>query len=337
MNRLAVVTIGFLVSVLLCAFVIYPRADQAPTHVFVTEYGTGPDKWATAWYLSRYRYPDSSLKLVEEGQPMPEGIEFDTHSAQIRRSANQSAFETALALHEIEDSALDRLATAIHDIEVNYWAAPNTPDAPVIDHAFRTVHRDLADNPGHSECYISFFEETYQALKRSERLGEPLAMNDFAAECSPLEPDSPDNIHFVEELPINQVLEALAQDKRVTFIDVREPAEYREAHIPGAVNLTLRDVEPSAIQSLKDDDYVVAYCVKDFRGYEMAKLLKRHGVRNAVILNPFGIKGWIAEGLPVIGKNGLQQEQGEDWLRQCSADSSRCTAWTTATGSAPDV
>lgn len=267
---------------------------------------------------------------------MPEGIEFDTQSAQIRRSAHQSAFETALALHEIEDSALDRLATAIYDIEVNYWAAPNTPDAPVIDHAFRTVHRDLADHPRHSECYISFFEQTYQALKRSDSLGEPLVLKDFTTDCSPREPGS-DNMHFVEELPINQVLEALAQDKRVTFIDVREPSEYREAHIPGALNLTLRDVEPSVIQSFKHDDYVVSYCVKDFRGFEMAKLLKRHGVRNAVILNPFGIQGWIAEGLPVIGKNGLQPEQGADWLRQCKADSSRCTAWTAGIGNAPDA
>jgi len=47
--------------------------------------------------------------------------------------------------------------------------------------------------------------------------------------------------------------------------------------------------------------------VKDFRGYEVAKKLRKQGI-NAAIMNPYGIKGWIAAGLPVAGR-GLSESE----------------------------
>ncbi|MEX0915323.1 MAG: chromate resistance protein ChrB domain-containing protein [Wenzhouxiangellaceae bacterium] len=331
MSRLAVASTGLLVTVLLCAVVIYLRTNTAPGPVFVTEYGTGPDKWATAWLLSRYVSPNASVKFVEYGQPMPKGIEFDVPSAEIQRTARKSAFQAALDLYDVDDPLVNRLALAIHDIEVNYWNAPNTPDALIIDRAFRELHREVANDSRSVECYISFFESVYRSLEESERAGEVLDVDESAIRCPPSSENHSRQAQLVDEVPIDRLLEALANGKQVTFVDVREPGEYHEAHIPGAINLTLRDVNPSIIESFKDDDYVVAYCIKDFRGFEMAKRLKQHGVRNAVILNPFGIQGWIAEGLPVVGSEGLEQDQGEDWLLQCKAGSKNCVSWSAIT------
>lgn len=89
--------------------------------VFVTEYGTGPDKWVTAWLLSRYLYPDSVIKIVEPDQALPKGVAFDMPSAKIYRNASQSSFETALELYQVEGETMRRLASAIHDPDRYYW------------------------------------------------------------------------------------------------------------------------------------------------------------------------------------------------------------------------
>ena len=50
------------------------------------------------------------------------------------------------------------------------------------------------------------------------------------------------------------------------------------------LNIQIRDVTPALREQLQGADYVVSYCVKDFRGYEMAKALAQVGVENAVII-----------------------------------------------------
>ena len=69
--------------------------------------------------------------------------------------------------------------------------------------------------------------------------------------------------------------------------------------------------------AVKGADYVVAYCIKDFRGFEMARSLRDAGVSNAVILNPYGIKGWIADGLPTVGAQAMTDAQLADFHDHC--------------------
>ncbi len=97
-----------------------------------------------------------------------------------------------------------------------------------------------------------------------------------------------------------KVLETLARGRRVVFVDAREPAEYREGHIPGAINLPLRRAHAAPLPPpLRGADLVVPYCLKDFRGYEVAKALVRRGVANVRVMQPSGLKGWRSLGLPV--------------------------------------
>jgi len=115
----------------------------------------------------------------------------------------------------------------------------------------------------------------------------------------------------VAELDLPTVLATMESKKQLVFIDTREAFEFREGHIPGAINLTLRQIESldensTVMQSLVDADLVIAYCVKDFRGFEAARKLRKLGV-NAAIMNPYGIKGWRNAGLPIVGSRGLSE------------------------------
>jgi len=91
---------GRVLAVALSGFVLASCTQVAPSPphtVYVTEYGLSPDRWATAWLLTRQVAPSSQLRIVQPGVPLPVGaVPFDLLTAQIRREGNRSAFEVAL-------------------------------------------------------------------------------------------------------------------------------------------------------------------------------------------------------------------------------------------------
>jgi rhodanese-related sulfurtransferase len=121
-----------------------------------------------------------------------------------------------------------------------------------------------------------------------------------------------------------EVLAYLREGKTVVFVDAREPAEFAEEHIPGAINVTLREIESMDPATLADPDLVVAYCLKDFRGFEVAKALNRAGVRNARTLKEQGINGWKAQGLPTFLAGEVSNDEAVSRLNRCARQPDSC-------------
>ena len=92
------------------------------------------------------------------------------------------------------------------------------------------------------------------------------------------------------------------------------------------MNVQLRALDADDIAAVKGADYVVSYCIKDFRGFEMARSLRDAGVNNAVILNPYGIKGWIGEGMPTVGDQAMTATAAKTRLAECVASPQACKA-----------
>lgn len=82
--------------------------------------------------------------------------------------------------------------------------------------------------------------------------------------------------------------------KNIIFLDAREPEEFAEFHLPNAINVPLRNVNQAIIKHLQNADYVIPYCRKDFRGFEVAKTLKQLGLDNVALLYPSGLNGWLS-------------------------------------------
>ena len=98
-----------------------------------------------------------------------------------------------------------------------------------------------------------------------------------------------------------EVLQHLATDKKVVFVDAREADEWAEERLPGAIKLPLRAaVSPDELRSVPKDAVLVAYCIKDFRGYEVARALHRAGYSVRVMNDP-GLQGWKRAALPTAG------------------------------------
>ncbi len=319
MDRLRFVFMGTFVLLLAgCA-----QSPAAVQRMFVTDHGLGPDKWATAWLLTRQVAPGAALKVVDFGEPLPEGTAFDVPHSPLRRQGNQATFEVTRDVHAISDPDVERLAQIVHDIEVSFWAPEKIPESPLVEQAFRALQRRPGTGQVPSECYLTFFDSVYSALRVQRTTGNAMSMGDLAVDCPAAMLASPGNA-LVPEMPISELLAEMKRGKSVIFVDVREPGEFVENHIPGAYNITLRDLGPKAVSRVQHADYVVSYCVKDFRGFEMAKALREAGVANAVILNPYGIKGWIAAGLPTTGTKALGEAEARARFADCVDSNGRC-------------
>lgn len=136
--------------------------------------------------------------------------------------------------------------------------------------------------------------------------------------------EAPQDKELISVASTAEVLSLIRDGKRVVFVDAREPAEYAEEHIPGAINLTLREVEHVDPATLADADLVVAYCLKDFRGFEVAKALDRAGVHNARTLKEQGINGWKARGLPTYVAGKVSSVEAIGRLKLCALRPAAC-------------
>lgn len=85
----------------------------------------------------------------------------------------------------------------------------------------------------------------------------------------------------------------------VTILDVRPEDEFALGHLPGAVNIPLRDLE-RRLSELDAADEIVAYCRGAYcvLSYEAVAALRRRGFKARRLED--GLPEWRAAGLPVV-------------------------------------
>lgn len=297
---------------------------QSPIKSFYTPQGYGPDKWASAWLLTRYVYPGSTIQVVKEGESVEGAVPFDIKGETYYRELDQSMFQVIANHHNVDDEVMAEFAQLIYQIEVNFWSNQQSPSANAVESAYRRLQYQYDPASISPECYVTFFDRVYAYLKsvKQNQPVDPQVVMDVM--CEDVDTYAASRTALVPELPLRFLLGEMASGKKVVFVDVREPEEYAEGHIPGAVNLPIRDINDDSIAEFKNADYVVSYCVKDFRGFEAARTIKQSGISQSVILKPYGIKGWKEAGLPVAGDKALAKTDANIQLKQCVAAPAQC-------------
>ena len=74
------------------------------------------------------------------------------------------------------------------------------------------------------------------------------------------------------------------------LIDVREPVEYKNGFIPGAINIPLSQIEQRMGNIPRDRDLFI-YCRSGMRSKNAARILRKHGYTRLVNLQG-GISSW---------------------------------------------
>jgi rhodanese-related sulfurtransferase len=103
----------------------------------------------------------------------------------------------------------------------------------------------------------------------------------------------------VREIDVDQLAERLASGGRV--VDVREPAEYAEAHVPGAVLVPLGTV-PDQVDAFTGDGPTYVICRSGARSMRACEFLAAQGIDGLETVNVAGgTLAWIASGRETVG------------------------------------
>ncbi len=97
----------------------------------------------------------------------------------------------------------------------------------------------------------------------------------------------------MQEIDIDQAAAAFEQD--VTVLDVREPEEYREGHVPGAVLIPTGQLA-DRMDELDRDRPVYVVCASGNRSSAMTELLTAAGFDATNVAG--GTSAWMRSGRP---------------------------------------
>ena len=101
----------------------------------------------------------------------------------------------------------------------------------------------------------------------------------------------------LEPVPAKELLER-AKKGLVTVLDVRPPEEYAAAHLPGAINIPIHELE-KRLRELPKRHEVVAYCRGPYclMSYDAVSMLRKKGVKARRL--EAGLPEWRLAGLPI--------------------------------------
>lgn len=321
-----------LLTILAFLFVSFPATTIAetkpspPSH-FSTLQGLGFDKQASIWLVEKHITLGTPVQIISDDADREDSVYFDEPGGKYFRDAEHSTYEKLLEASSHQSDYLSYFKTTVFDIEINLWQPDSGADSKSVENAFRSLQEKWGRTNVPHGCYREFFDQLEVLYGRDKTLANAESLPPkLACWREALTQDLENDEVLVTEMPINELLGHMRSGAKVLFVDVREPDEFSENHIPGALNLQLRDANAESIKPLEEYDLVVSYCVKDFRGFEMARKLRNLGIKQSAILNPYGIKGWIESNMPVYTMTDANESAAIEKLKNCVDSPAECQA-----------
>lgn len=292
-----------------------------------------PDSWASIWLIRTHIDPNADIVIRPSGSRLDVDNPFAIPGSDYVRDKHSSGFEKLLGRIEKPDAALIRMGEIIHGMESATWSFEGDEAPRIVEQAYRTLQDRFDRRYVPATCYGQFFDTLYESVRRDEdpaQIARALdgALADISTDCEWASAGGAGDIALkeknnVENVPVRDILAFIAAGRKVVFVDTRETQEFEESHIPGAINIKLRDINDQSVAALKNADLVVSYCLKDFRGYEVARKLMHHGVENSAIMDPHGYVAWRTLGLPVATKDE-RDDSALARLGSCAQDPVKC-------------
>ena len=98
----------------------------------------------------------------------------------------------------------------------------------------------------------------------------------------------------VPQIDIDEL--ARLRDSGVVLVDLRQPDEFEEFHLPGATLIPLADV-PERVEEIPDDQRVYVICGSGGRSARAVEFLNKQGLDTVNVAG--GSKAWLEAGHPV--------------------------------------
>ncbi len=95
---------------------------------------------------------------------------------------------------------------------------------------------------------------------------------------------------FREKADINSKMEEARRTEGAVILDVRGSDEYRQGHIPGAINVPVDSIEGVSAKIPDKSTPVFSYCLSGARSARAVKAMKAMGYTN--VINTGGISAY---------------------------------------------
>ena len=97
----------------------------------------------------------------------------------------------------------------------------------------------------------------------------------------------------------SDTLHKVMKESHTVLLDVRTPEEYKEGHIPGAINVNYLDEKfENGVDTLNKNLVYQVYCLSGGRSALASEIMVKKGFKNVFNLEG-GITDWKKKGLPV--------------------------------------
>jgi glyoxylase-like metal-dependent hydrolase (beta-lactamase superfamily II)/rhodanese-related sulfurtransferase len=103
-------------------------------------------------------------------------------------------------------------------------------------------------------------------------------------------------VESVPQMTVYELNEWIEEGRDVAVVDVREPLEWREGHVEGALHLPMLEVI-KRVTELPSDRPKAVMCAGGLRSSTVISALERHGVRHCLNVTG-GMTAWLKAGLP---------------------------------------
>jgi rhodanese-related sulfurtransferase len=108
----------------------------------------------------------------------------------------------------------------------------------------------------------------------------------------------------VPQITVTELKSAMDKGDKFVLLDIRNDADYKAAHLPGALHISRGDLEFDAPSMIPDTDAkIYVYCRTGIRATFGAKSLLDIGYTNVARVSD-SFQGWVKAGYPVYNRHG---------------------------------
>jgi len=114
-----------------------------------------PDRVAVIWIMKRFVDRDATFHFIEPFEAIKFGTPFDVPEARVRRSGASSATQVLIAIENLRDPRLDRLAHMTALTEVTPWMLANDSEAGALAGHMRSVAEVSCGRALTNQCLLT--------------------------------------------------------------------------------------------------------------------------------------------------------------------------------------
>lgn len=111
-------------------------------------------------------------------------------------------------------------------------------------------------------------------------------------ECKSCQKKEATNPTMINEITVKELKQLLRQDQDIQLLDVREPFEYQQFHLPNSISIPLRELQQN-VHRLQKNQPIIAICAAGVRSELAVTILKKLGYENVLNLKG-GLYAWNA-------------------------------------------